>query len=75
MKKGEYVGAYAPYGYIKDPENIHHLIVDEDDAKVVKMIFEMTLNGYGRTAIAKKLNELGILNPTGHRAEDVQNIV
>ena len=72
MKKGEYVGAYAPYGYIKDPEDIHHLIIDEDAAKVVKMIFEMTLNGYGRTAIAKKLNELGILNPTGHRAEELK---
>ena len=72
MKKGEYVGAYAPYGYLKDPEDIHHLIVDEDAAKVVKLIFELTLNGYGRTAIAKKLNELGILNPTGHRVIDLK---
>ena len=58
MKKGEYVGAYAPYGYIKDPDDVHHLIIDEDAAKVVRMIYELTLNGYGRTAIAKKLNEL-----------------
>ena len=72
MKKGEYVGAYAPYGYIKDPDDVHHLIIDEDAAKVVRMIYELTLNGYGRTAIAKKLNELGILNPTGHRAIDLK---
>lgn len=72
MKKGEYVGAFAPYGYLKDPEDIHHLIIDEDAAKVVKLIFELTLNGYGRTAIAKKLNELGILNPTGHRVIDLK---
>lgn len=72
MKKGEYVGAFAPYGYLKDPEDMHHLIIDEDAAKVVKLIFELTLNGYGRTAIAKKLNELGILNPTGHRVIDLK---
>lgn len=34
MKKGEYVGAFAPYGYLKDPEDIQHLIVDEDAAKL-----------------------------------------
>lgn len=72
MKKGEYVGAFAPYGYLKDPKDIHHLIIDEDAAKVVKLIFELTLNGYGRTAIAKKLNQLGILNPTGHRVIDLK---
>ncbi len=72
MKKGEYVGAYAPYGYLKDSKDIHHLIIDEEAAKVVKLIFELTLNGYGRTAIAKKLNELGILNPTGHRVIDLK---
>lgn len=72
MKKGEYVGAYAPYGYLKDPKDIHHLIIDEEAAKVVKLIYELTLNGLGRTAIAKKLNELGILNPTGHRAEELK---
>lgn len=72
MKKGEYVGAYAPYGYLKDPEDIHHLIIDEEAAKVVKLIYELTLNGLGRTAIAKKLNELGILNPTGHRALELK---
>ena len=36
------------------------------------MIYELTLNGYGRTAISKRLNELGILNPTGHRAIDLK---
>ena len=36
------------------------------------MIYELTLNGYGRTAISKRLNELGILIPTGHRAIDLK---
>ena len=72
MKKGEYVGSYAPYGYLKDPKDIHHLIIDKEAAKIVKLIFEWTLSGLGRTAIAKKLNELGILNPTGHRVIDLK---
>lgn len=72
MKKGEYVGSYAPYGYLKDPKDIHHLIIDKEAAKIVKLIFEWTLSGLGRTAIAKKLNELEILNPTGHRVIDLK---
>ena len=72
MRKGEYVGAYAPYGYLKDPGDRHHLIVDEDAAKVVKFIFELTLKGFGRIAVTKKLNELGILNPTGHKIEELK---
>ena len=34
MKKGEYVGAYAPYGYIKDPDDVHHLIIDLECCRV-----------------------------------------
>lgn len=66
-KRGEYVSALAPYGYIKDPEDKHHLIIDNESANVVKMIFEMSLQGYGRYTIAQKLNELGILNPYGYK--------
>ena len=66
-KRGEFVSALAPYGYIKDPEDKHHLIVDNESANVVKMIFEMSLEGYGRYTIAHKLNELGILNPYGYK--------
>lgn len=66
-KRGEYVAALAPYGYIKDPEDKHHLIIDNESANVVKMIFEMSLQGYGRYTIAQKLNELGILNPYGYK--------
>ena len=66
-KNGEYIAAFAPYGYIKDPEDKHHLIVDQESATTVKLIFKWSLDGMGRTAIAHKLNELGILNPLGYR--------
>ena len=66
-RNGEYVGALTPYGYKKDDNDVHHLVIDEKPAKVVKEIFEMVIKGYGRTRIAKELNAKGILNPLGFR--------
>ena len=40
MKDGDYIGARAPYGYRKDPDNCHKLLIDENTAPVVKQIFE-----------------------------------
>ena len=50
-KRGEYVASFTPYGYIKDPEDNHHLIIDEDAARVVKMIYRWSLEGCGRKKI------------------------
>ena len=55
-RRGEYVAAFTPYGYIKDPKDNHHLIIDEEAARVVKMIYRWSLEGCGRKKIAKKLN-------------------
>ena len=68
-KNGEFIGSFAPYGYIKDPEDRHRLIVDEESASTVKLIYKWSLEGMGRTAIAHNLNELGILNPLGYRTK------
>lgn len=62
-KNGLFIGAFAPYGYKKDPEKKGHLIVDNEAAAIVREIFEMYINGAGRTAIARNLNERGILSP------------
>ena len=66
-RNGDFVGAWAPYGYVKDPNNKYHFIIDEEAAKVVKMIFQMALEGIGRNTIAKELNSMGIINPTGYK--------
>ncbi len=67
-KKGEFIGAFASYGYIKDPKDKHKLIIDETVSDIVKKIFDWNVNyGLGKIAICHKLNELGILNPTGHK--------
>lgn len=56
-------------GYVKDPKDKHHLIIDEESAKNVKLIYQWTLEGMGRTKIAQKLNEMGILNPYGYKTQ------
>lgn len=58
--RGEYIGALAAYGYLKDPDNIHHLIPDGDAAETVRLIFNMAAQGKTKTEIARYLNEQGI---------------
>ena len=62
-ENGKYLGTYAPYGYKKDPDNRHKLIIDENTAPVVHRIFEMRASGTGFRAIAMKLNDDGIISP------------
>lgn len=62
-KNGEYIGAFAAYGYMKDPEDKNKLIVDENAASVVRDIFSMKLGGMSHYSIAEKLNADGILSP------------
>jgi len=53
-----------PYGYIKDPNNPHKWIVDDEAAYVVKRIFDMSLNGMGNFQIAVALSDEKILTPS-----------
>lgn len=64
---GFHIGAFAPYGYKKDPEQKGHLIIDEEAAAVVREIFTLFAQGYGKTAIARMLNDRGIPNPTEYK--------
>ena len=61
--KGEFTGAYAPYGYKKDPNNKHHLIIDEEEAEVVLMIFELASIGKSAFEISQILKKKEILKP------------
>lgn len=71
-KQGLWVGAFAPYGYKKDPENKNHLLVDEEAAKTVRYVFLLYLQGLGITTIARKLNEEGIPNPAIYKQQHGQ---
>ena len=64
MKRGEMVGFNGCFGYDYDPET-KTISVNEAEAQTVRMIYDMYLQGYGTTTIAKRLIELGIKNKKG----------
>ncbi len=63
-QQGKFIGSFATYGYLKDPQDHHKLIVDPDTAPIVQMIFERFIGGESIIGIAKDLNEMGIPNPS-----------
>lgn len=67
MKDGDFIGARAPYGYRKDPENCHRLLVDEPAAAVVRQIFAWAYDHVGLNRIAMNLNERGIPTPSHYK--------
>lgn len=66
-KNGEFIGAFACYGYLKDPENKNQLVIDTYAGAVVQDIFRMKINGYSQYKIADALNEQGILSPMEYK--------
>ena len=65
---GEFTAAFAPYGYLKAPEDKHRLIIDEETAPVVKRIFQMAVEGLSPYKIAKQLSADKILTPRAYLA-------
>ena len=59
---GEPMGQ-PPYGYIKDPNDPKHWIVDDEAAQVVRRVYSMTLEGFGTEQIATQLEKDGVLTP------------
>ena len=66
-QNGFHIGAFALYGYKKDPDQKGHLIIDEEAAAVVREVFTLFSQGMGKTAIARLLNDRGIPNPTEYK--------
>ena len=65
MRDGEFVGSRPPYGYRKDPDNCHHLLVNEDTAPTVRQIFQWAAEGVALNDMVKRLNEAKVPTP-GH---------
>ena len=63
---GMFIGSRAPFGYKKDPDDRHHLIVDPEAAEVVKSIFQMFADGIGYVRMTKILRGKQILNPQAY---------
>jgi DNA invertase Pin-like site-specific DNA recombinase len=70
IERGEYIGNYAPYGYLKDPEDKNHLIPDPVLVPVVNRIFEMRASGMGIGSIATILNQEDVPSPGRYRYEN-----
>jgi hypothetical protein len=66
-RKGDFVGAFAVYGYAKDAENKNKLVPDDFAADVVRDIFKWKLEGISSHGIADKLNQKGILSPMEYK--------
>lgn len=62
-KKGQFIGSFASYGYRKDPEDKNHLLIDEEAASIVRLIFSMRMEGYSAKRISEKLNEMQVATP------------
>lgn len=66
-ERGEFLGSYAPYGYMKSPEDRHKLVVDPEAAEVVRMIFDWYVGGVSASRIVKQLNALQIMPPSVYK--------
>lgn len=68
-EKGQYVSAGSPFGYEKDPEDRHALLVAEDEAEVVRRIFSLTLDGWTSVQVARLFNKEGVKTPIQFKIE------
>ena len=66
MKRGEMNGIARIYGYIWNKET-KELEINEEQAKIVRQVFNWYINGKGTQTISRLLNEKGILTYTGKR--------
>lgn len=72
-KSGKFIGSFSSYGYIKDPYDKNHLIIDPVAADIVRLIFNLKLDGHNSDYIAKKLNEMGVLPPAEYKRSNGMN--
>lgn len=72
-ERGLFIGSHACYGYKKSSTNKNQLVIDEYASEVVKKIFNLYLQGYGKLSIAKILNKNHILCPTEYKKNCGEN--
>ena len=67
QQRGEFIGAFASYGYRKAPEDHNRLVIDPPAADIVRRIFTLFEQGNGKIKIAKLLNGEGIPCPSEYK--------
>lgn len=73
QKSGEFVGAFASYGYKKSARDRHVLELDPYAAEVVQRIYSMYIKGVGQLRIANVLNAEGVLCPSEYKKQNGEN--
>ena len=63
-RQGKFTGCLAPFGYVKNPDDTHTLIVDGETKWIVEKIYELAISGYGTQAIRRMLFDEKIPTPT-----------
>lgn len=66
-RQGKFIGSFASYGYVKDPNDHNRLLPDPEAARIVGDIYGWFLEGCSMIGIAKRLNALGIPNPSTYK--------
>lgn len=67
QRRGEFIGAYASYGYLRDPKDVHKIIIDPETAPIVREMFRRAAEGEAVRSILRWLNTEGILSPGVYR--------
>ncbi len=73
QKEGKWVGGRTPFGYIQDPDDKNHLVIFEEQAVVVRRIFDMCLSGLSYFKIAKQLTLEGVKTPSQYYSFEWKN--
>lgn len=73
QRSGEFVGAFPSYGYQKSVHDKHKLIIDPYAANIVRRVFDLYVQGYGKAKIAHVLNEEEVLCPTVYKRANGEN--
>lgn len=66
-ENGDFIGAFAVYGYKKSADNRNLLVPDDYAADIVRKIFAWKMEGYSNLCIARKLDDAGILSPMEYK--------
>lgn len=66
--QGQFLGGFPPYGYIRNPEDKYHFLIDEEAAEVIRFIFQLyAQEGCSLAEITRQLNNAGTPNPSRHK--------
>lgn len=69
QEKGEFLPAFAPYGYVKSKEVAYRYEIDRETAPYVRMIFEWKAEGVSHNEICKRLNDMGAVTPARRKVD------